>query len=340
MELTNTSFTGNVTVTGAYIGLDADSTIASITAAKGVHLAGEGSVGNVLGSGLFDAKEGITVGNATSFNLAYLSDMTVSGAFTMTDGSDELYVNGDITVGTVDFLQGSADKMVVAAGAAVEAGVIESSGKLTIDMAYAGETALSVTDNGAFATNSDLVINLTAFAADADGVSLLVSGIDAFAGSVVLDGESVSLNESVIFNNNRFVLSITGEGLALVKAAEARNDLDNNGLSDILLWNADNSNCKALLTTGSDPAANELVLGDFDRLIGAGKVTGADVEGPAVFYQDGSTVKACIMGDGNVAEYRDIWQVADNGGLNTCIVDKARNFNAGVVGQVGDKSVV
>ncbi|MBE6385631.1 MAG: hypothetical protein E7048_08210, partial [Lentisphaerae bacterium] len=239
--LENTELSGEVTVTGAGILLDADSSINAITAAKGVHLSGTGSVGSVTGSGLFDAKGGITVDNVSSFNLAYLNDVTVTDSFIMTNGSDELYVNGDITVGTIDFLQGSADKMVIAGGVSVEAAVIESSGNLSISMKYAGETAITVTGNGAFGTNSNLVIDLTGFTADADGESLLVSGITEFAGSIKYNGASYGLNDSIIIEGSEYKLNLTDEGLALVFNLDVdyyTGDFDGNGTADVLCYQA------------------------------------------------------------------------------------------------------
>ncbi|MBE6385944.1 MAG: hypothetical protein E7048_09835, partial [Lentisphaerae bacterium] len=246
LEIVNNSdITANLTMTGANVTIAEGSTFGgTITANASFKLSGTGIVnGTLCGSNsgnltiqdetYVNAIEGFTSITANAFN---------AGDISMTLGSDSFYANGNVTVdGAIDFMTGYEDKLVIADGVSVAAGAIEGSGNLIISMGYAGEAVITVTDNGAFGTNSNLVIDLTGFTADADGESLLVSGITEFAGSVTINGESAALNDSIIINGSEYKLNLTDEGLALVFNLDVdyyTGDFDGNGTADVLCYQA------------------------------------------------------------------------------------------------------
>ena len=321
LKIVNSDITADLTMTDADVTIAEGSTFAgTMTAAESIKLSGTGVINGTLSSdsGILTINDEITVNVIKGFT-SITANAFEAGSISMTLGSDIFYANGNVTVETVDFMTGFNDILVIADGVSVKADIIESSGNLTISMGYADETTITVTDNGAFADNSNLVINLTSFTAGADGV--LVSGITEFAGTVVYNGSQVKLGDKIFANGALYELAITEKGLGFAAVSGDYDifsgDMDANKQSDILIFNANDNSLSAFLTAGDgDLSFSWGELGTLEEgavILGTGKAYGTADSSQSIFYQIDGKIKACVVDNGVVTGTQDIYDIPENG---------------------------
>ena len=305
-------FTGDLTLKGAELSIDADSKInGTITANTGLHVYGGGTIGNVNGAGRFDA-EYITAGSISGFSTVNTDELKAA-AITLTNGSDTLNVKENLTVeGAIDFGTGIIDEMVLAENATVTAGVIKTVGAMsvTIDLggAYKGEAAITVNENGIFGSG-DLVLNLDLVNATLGDTNILVSGITEFKGTLVYSNVEYALGDTLKFAGKDYTITLENNALVLNAAGvstSVKSDVDGNGYSDIVMlheagfsgaWLTQSNGSKVVWADLADKAENV-------ELLGMGKANGS----AALFFHntENNYVGAWTLEGGKVTGYTDI----------------------------------
>ena len=308
----DSDITADLTMTGAEVNIAEGSTLGgSITAVDGIHIYGAGTVGDVSGNGRFDG-EGISAANISGFQSIYTDELTAL-SITLTDGSDTLNVKENLTVeGAIDFGMGIIDEMVLAENATVTAGVINTVGAMsvTIDLggAYKGEAAITVTENGIFASG-DLVLNLDLVNATLGDTNILVSGITEFKGTLVYSNVEYALDDTLKFAGKDYTITLENNALVLNAAgvsSSVKSDVDGNGYSDIVMlheagfsgaWLTQSNGSKVVWADLADKAENV-------ELLGMGKANGS----AALFFHntENNYVGAWTLEGGKVTGYTDI----------------------------------
>ena len=308
----DSDITGDLTLKGAELSIDAESWIdGTITANTGLHVYGGGTIGNVNGAGRFDA-EYITAGSISGFSTVNTDELKAA-AITLTNGSDTLNVKENLTVeGAIDFGTGIIDEMVLAENATVTAGVINTVGAMsvTIDLggAYKGEAAITVAENGIFASG-DLVLNLDLVNATLGDTNILVSGITEFKGTLVYSNVEYALGDTLKFAGKDYTITLENSALVLNAAgvsSSVKSDVDGNGYSDIVMlheagfsgaWLTQSNGSKVVWADLADKAENV-------ELLGMGKANGS----AALFFHntENNYVGAWTLEGGKVTGYTDI----------------------------------
>ena len=312
----DSDITANLTMTGAEVNIAEGSTLGgSITAVDGIHIYGAGTVGstvgNVSGNGRFDG-EFITAANISGFQSIYTDELKAA-TITLTDGSDTLNIKENLTVvGAIDFGTGIIDEMVLAENATVSARVIDTDGAMsvTIDLggAYKGEAAITVTQNGIFASE-ELVLNLDLVNATLGDTNILVSGITEFNGTLVYSNVEYAKGGTLKFAGKDYTITVENNALVLNAvgvSTSVKNDVDGNGYSDIIMlheagfsgaWLTQSDGSKVVWADLADQAANI-------ELLGMGKAAGT----AAIFFHntENNYVGAWTLEGGEVSGYVDI----------------------------------
>ena len=123
---------------------------------------------------------------------------------------------------------------------------------------------------------------------------------------LIYNGVTYSLDEV----DGDLTLTITGGASATIK-----NDLDGNGLADVVLVHTKQGYSGAWLTTGTDSVIKWGNLGNVNskvELVGMGNVKGTSTNGSDIIMKIGTTVAAWVTDGGKVKSYKELYTLKSN----------------------------
>ncbi|MBE6378814.1 MAG: hypothetical protein E7051_08370 [Lentisphaerae bacterium] len=162
---------------------------------------------------------------------------------------------------------------------------------------------------------------ITVSADQANGTYKLAQGAASFTGTLTIGDGSVDYGSITVngadfsYNGATYSLDQLNGNLTLTitnKPAIAENDLDGNGLADVVLVHTKQGYSGAWLTTGDASIikwGNLSYLTSDIEILGTGKLHGTENDGQDIFFTDGKSVGAWNVVEGKVTGYKNIMNV-------------------------------
>ena len=240
----------------------------------------------------------------------YVSSAGVAENTTLKNGGYVSIASGAVHKGTVTIAQGA--NFTVVKGGTVDFTVADRStadGYLINDLSLIKDTptyTVTVDDN------------------QVSGTYKLAQGADSFTGTITIgDGSvnygSITVNGAdFVYNGVTYSLDQLGGDLTLtisggaVPSTTVADDLDGNGLADVILRHTKQGFTGAWLTTGDKSVIKWGSLSDIKddvELLGTGKLYGTGNDGQDIFFADGKSVGAWKVVDGKVTGYQYVMGV-------------------------------
>ena len=163
--------------------------------------------------------------------------------------------------------------------------------------------------------------SITVSANQANGTYKLAQGAASFTGTLTIGDGSVDYGSITVngadfsYNGATYSLDQLNGNLTLTitnKPAIAENDLDGNGLADVVLVHTKQGYSGAWLTTGDASIikwGNLSYLTSDIEILGTGKLHGTENDGQDIFFTDGKSVGAWNVVEGKVTGYKNIMNV-------------------------------
>ena len=297
-----------------------------------------GTINNIINyGGSIGVFEDGTVNNAVlngSPDLIYTGICVYAGGIAKNTVANNGYVTvfeggtvDTVKVNTAAFVQLYEDAIIC--GKHVYGGTIDVYGTvdaaradITFDISQRKTTDRYIVSNIAYINANSYSISVSAD--QTEGTYKLAQGADNFTGTLTIgdgtvDYGSITVNGAdFVYNGVTYSLDQLDGNLTLtisggaVPSTTVADDLDGNGLADVILRHTKQGFTGAWLTTGDKSVIKWGSLSDIKndvRLLGTGRLYGTENDGQDIFFADGKSVGAWKVVDGKVTGYQYVMGV-------------------------------
>ena len=252
----------------------------------------------------------------SSGGILEISGGAATGNISIADGAELILDDADLS-GAIN----------LAGFMTVKSQIDASNVKITLDLTDNDTIGDYLIDNISMISNAQL-FTVKVSADQSFGTYKLAQRASSFAGTLSVGDGSVNYGQLTV---NGKALNYNGVAYQLIQesgnltltvgdvasaSAVVKDDLDGNGLSDVILrHNA--GFCGAYLTTenGSIKWGNLTNVKNNTQILGTGNVFGSAESGQDIFFQEGKYVGAWLVDEGKITGYQKVWQV-DSDAIN------------------------